>query len=161
MLFALSTCLFVFGWATADLSTQMLLPSQKLRNFSPPELGAIVGDDRIGYAETVNNVSEEGYHLLGADIDDGSSLNPLGELVNRYEEISEAPGRLSEWSHHVEVPDDERPRDGDGLEHLCREVSLSSVELAPFTASYDVLGVHHRRGPVVKDQMATREGGSE
>jgi hypothetical protein len=25
---------------------------------------------------------------------------------------------------------------------------LSSVELAPFTASYDVLGVRHRRGPV-------------
>jgi hypothetical protein len=35
MPFALSTCLFVFRWATADQSTQMLLSSQKLRNFFP------------------------------------------------------------------------------------------------------------------------------
>jgi hypothetical protein len=55
---------------------------------------------------------------------------------------------LSEWLHHVEVPDGERPRDGDGLERLRPEVSMSSVELAPFTTWYDVLGVHHRRGPV-------------
>jgi hypothetical protein len=55
---------------------------------------------------------------------------------------------LSEWPHHVEVPDDESPRDGDGLQSLRREVSLSSVELAPFTSLHDVLGVYDRRGPV-------------
>jgi hypothetical protein len=33
MPFALSTCPFVFGCATADQSTRMLLSSQKLRNF--------------------------------------------------------------------------------------------------------------------------------
>jgi hypothetical protein len=33
MLFALSTCPFVFEWATADQSTRMLLSLQKLRNF--------------------------------------------------------------------------------------------------------------------------------
>jgi hypothetical protein len=33
--FTLSTCPFVFGWATADQSTQMWLLSQKLRNFFP------------------------------------------------------------------------------------------------------------------------------
>jgi hypothetical protein len=62
--------------------------------------------------------------------------------------MSEAPGCLSEWPHHVELPDGERPHDVDGLERLRRELSLSSVELTPFTASYDVLGVHHHRGPV-------------
>jgi hypothetical protein len=35
MLFDLSTCPFIFGWATADQSTRMLLSSQKLRNFFP------------------------------------------------------------------------------------------------------------------------------
>jgi hypothetical protein len=55
--------------------------------------------------------------------------------------VGEAPGCLSERPHHVEVPDGERPCDGDGLECLCREVSLSSVELVPFIAPYDVLGV--------------------
>jgi hypothetical protein len=28
------------------------------------ELGVIVGDDRVGYAEVVNDVNEEGYRLL-------------------------------------------------------------------------------------------------
>jgi hypothetical protein len=90
----------------------------EVEEFLPHELGVVVGDDRVGYAKAVNDVGEEGYHLLRADVDDGSSLDPLGELVDRYEEMSEAPGCLSEWTHHVEVPDGERPRDGDGLEHL-------------------------------------------
>jgi hypothetical protein len=33
--FALSTCPFMFGWATADQSTRMWLSSHKLRNFFP------------------------------------------------------------------------------------------------------------------------------
>jgi hypothetical protein len=48
---------------------------------------------------------------------------------------------LSEQPHHVEVPDGKRPRDGDGVKRLRQEVSLSSVELAFFTAPYDVPGV--------------------
>jgi hypothetical protein len=67
----------------------------EVEEFLPRELGAIVGDDRVGYAKAVNDVGEEGYYLLGVDVDDGSSLDPLGELVDRYEEMSEAPGRLS------------------------------------------------------------------
>jgi hypothetical protein len=82
------------------------------------------------------------------DVDDGSGLDPLRELVDRYEKVGEAPGRLSEWTHHVEVPDGERPRDGDRLQHLRREMSLSSVELAPFTTPHDVLRVGDRCGPV-------------
>jgi hypothetical protein len=114
----------------------------------PRELGIVVGDDRVGYAETDNDVGEEGHRLLRANVDDGSSLDPLGELVDCHEEVSEAPGRLLERSHHVEVPHGKRPCDGDGLEHLRREMSWSSIELAPFTASYDVLGVCDRCGTV-------------
>jgi hypothetical protein len=57
--------------------------------------------------------------------------------------MREAPRRLSERPHHVEVPDSEGPCDGDGSKCLCREVSLSSVELAPLTMAHDVLGVRH------------------
>jgi hypothetical protein len=46
------------------------------------------------------------------------------------------------------VPDGKRPRDGDGLKRLRREVSLLSVELAPFTAPHDVLGVCDHCGPI-------------
>jgi hypothetical protein len=62
--------------------------------------------------------------------------------------VREASGRLSEWSHHVEVPHNESPCDGDCLKCLHREMSLSSVELAPLASTHDVLGVRHRCGPV-------------
>jgi hypothetical protein len=55
---------------------------------------------------------------------------------------------LSEWTHHVEVPDGEGPRDGDCLQCLRRKMSLSSVELAPLTAPHDVLRVGDCRGPL-------------
>jgi hypothetical protein len=62
--------------------------------------------------------------------------------------VGEAPRRLSEWAHHVEVPDGERPHDGDYLQCLHREMSLSGVELAPFTTLHDVLRVGDRCGLV-------------
>jgi hypothetical protein len=67
----------------------------KVEEFLPRELCVVVGDDHVGYGEAVNDVGEEGYRLLGADVDDGSSLDPLGELVDRYEEMSKALRRLS------------------------------------------------------------------
>jgi hypothetical protein len=67
------------------------------------------------------------------------SLDPLRELVDRHEKVGEASGRLSEWTHHVEIPDCEGPRDGDCLQRLRREVSLPGVELTPFIAPHDVL----------------------
>jgi hypothetical protein len=116
--------------------------------FLPHELGVVVGDDRVGYVEAIDDVGEERDRLLGADVDDGSGLDPLRELVDRYEKGGEAPKRLSEWTHHVEVPDCEGSRDGDCLQRLRREVSLPGVELATFTAPHDVLRVRDRRGLV-------------
>jgi hypothetical protein len=49
----------------------------EVEEFLPRELGAIVGDDRVGYAEAIDDVGEERHRLLGADVDDGSSLDPL------------------------------------------------------------------------------------
>jgi hypothetical protein len=72
----------------------------------------------------------------------------MGRASGRYEEVSEAPGCLSKRSHHVQVPDGKRPRDGNGLYCLRREVSFSSVELTPLAPSYDVLGVRHCCGLV-------------
>jgi hypothetical protein len=94
----------------------------------------------------IDDVSEEHYGLLEASVHDGSSFDPLRELVDHYE-VCEAPERLSELPHHVEVPHSKMPCDGDGLKHLRQEVSLSGVELRPLTTTHDVLGVCHR-GPV-------------
>jgi hypothetical protein len=120
----------------------------KLEEFLPRELGAIVGDDRVGYAEAVDDVGEERDRLLGADVDDGSSLDPLRELVDRYEEVGKALGCLSEWTHHVEGPNCEGPRDGDRLQCLRRDMSLPGVELAFFAVTHNVLRVGDRCRPV-------------
>jgi hypothetical protein len=120
----------------------------EVEEFLPRKLGAIIGDDRVGNAETIDDVGEERDRLLGAYVDDGSGLDPLRELVDYYVEMGEAPERLSERSHHVEVPDGEGPRDGNCMQFLCRVVSLPSVELTPFAASHNVLRVGDHHGPV-------------
>ena len=73
------------------------------------------------------------------DVGDGLSLYPLGELVDRYEQVSEASWALFEGSYHVEAPDREWPDDGDGLKLLCWQMSLSSIELASLTPADDLL----------------------
>jgi hypothetical protein len=47
------------------------------KEFLPRELGAIVGDDRVGNAEAIDDVGEERDSLLGVNVDYGSSLDPL------------------------------------------------------------------------------------
>jgi hypothetical protein len=111
----------------------------EIKEFLPRELSVIFGDDRVGYAEAIDDVSELRDCLLGANVNNGSGLDPLRELVDRYEKVGEAPGCQSERSHHVEVPDCKGPRDGDCLRRSRQEVSLPSVELTPFTAPHDVL----------------------
>ena len=62
--------------------------------------------------------------------------------------MGEAPGHLFEWPNQIEPPDREGPRDGDHLECLGREVSLSSIVLTPFACAYELLGVGYCSGPV-------------
>jgi hypothetical protein len=56
----------------------------EVEEFLSRELGAVVGDDRIGNAETIDDVGEECDSLLGANVDNGSGLDPLRELVDRH-----------------------------------------------------------------------------
>jgi hypothetical protein len=49
----------------------------EVEEFLPRELGAVVGNDRVGDAETIDNVGEERHSLLRANVDYGSSLDPL------------------------------------------------------------------------------------
>ena len=58
------------------------------------------------------------------------------------------PGCLLERPNQIEPLDHEGPCDGDHLECLGREVSLSSVVLAPFAGAYDLLGIGYYSGPV-------------
>ena len=58
--------------------------------------------------------------------------------------MRKAPGRPLEGSYQVEPLDHERPHDGDRLERLGRQVSLSSIVLASFAGAYDMISVGHR-----------------
>jgi hypothetical protein len=55
----------------------------EVEEFLPRELGAVVGNVCVGYAEAIDDVGEERDRLLGADVDDGSGFDPLRELVDR------------------------------------------------------------------------------
>jgi hypothetical protein len=68
----------------------------EVEEFLPRELGVVVSDDLVGYAEEIDDVSEEYYGFLGAYVHNGSHLDPLGELVGRYEDMCEALGHLSD-----------------------------------------------------------------
>ena len=62
--------------------------------------------------------------------------------------MGEAPGRLFEWPNQIEPPDHEGPCDGDHLECLGWEMSLSSIVLAPFAGAYNLLSVGYCSGLV-------------
>ena len=50
----------------------------------------MVSDDAFRNAEPVDDVEENFDRLFRADVGDGLGLYPLGELVDRYEQVSEA-----------------------------------------------------------------------
>ena len=127
--------------------------------FLARELGAIVGDDRIRDPEPEDNVSKEQNGLLGSNLADGSSLDPLGEFVDCHQQVGEAPGRLLQRADEVQSPHGKRPRDGVGLQSMGREVYLSSVGLATLAGPHDVSGVGDRGGPVkALPECVTHEG---
>jgi len=55
------------------------------------ELSAVVDDDGIGNPKPVDDVGEEKDGLLGADVGDGSSLDPFGELVDGHQQVGVPP----------------------------------------------------------------------
>ena len=79
----------------------------------------MVSDDTVWNTKPIGDVEEELDCLLQADIGDELHLYPLGKLVHRYEQVSDAARGLFEGSDQVEAPDHEWPSDGDGVKLLC------------------------------------------
>ena len=50
------------------------------------ELRPVVSDDSVWNLEPMDDISEEQYCLLRLDLSDRTSLDPLGELVNSYQQ---------------------------------------------------------------------------
>ena len=82
------------------------------------ELCPIVSDDGVWNPEPVDDISEDQHRLLGFDLIDRTSIDPLGELIDRYQQMGIAPEGLLQRPNHVQPPHGEWPCDGDGLEGL-------------------------------------------
>ena len=54
------------------------------------ELCPIVSDDGVWNPEPMDDISEEQHCLLGFDSSDRTSLDPLGELIDRYQQMGVA-----------------------------------------------------------------------
>jgi hypothetical protein len=118
------------------------------QEFLARELGAIVGDDRIRDPKPEDNINEEQNSLLRLDLADGSSLDPLGELVDCHQQVSVAPGHLLQRANEVQSPHGEQSCDGDGLQSVNQEVCLPGVELAALAGLHNISGVGDRSGLV-------------
>ena len=79
----------------------------------------MVSDDTVRNTKPIDDVEKELDRLFRANIGDGLRLYPLGKLVHRYEQVSEAARGLFEGSDHVEAPNHKWPGYGDGLKLLC------------------------------------------
>jgi hypothetical protein len=99
----------------------------EVEEFLPCELGAVVVDDHVGYVETIDDVSEELYHLLRADVGDGSSLDHLENLSTATRRWVKPPGACRSGPTMLRCQTTKGHVIGDGLKRLRREVSLSSV----------------------------------
>jgi hypothetical protein len=62
--------------------------------------------------------------------------------------VSVAPRRPSQGTDDVQPPHGERPCDGNRLQGVSREISLTSIEPAPLAGTHDLVAVSDRGGPV-------------
>ena len=86
--------------------------------------------------------------MLRLDHGDQPSLYPHCKLVYGDKQVHIASGRPLERSNQIEPPDHKWPCDGDHLEHLGRQVGLSSVVLTPFTGAHNLFSVGYCSQPV-------------
>ncbi len=73
----------------------------KIFKHTTSELSTIIGDNSIGYPEPAHDVNEKISSLVRSNRDEWFGFNPLGELVNSYEKMSETTGGPFERANHI------------------------------------------------------------
>jgi len=91
------------------------MPVTEVQELFASELRAIVVDNDVGYPESVDYVGEEEESLFRADVCDGSSLDPFGELVDGYQQMGISTRCPLERTNEIEAQYCEWPSDGDHL----------------------------------------------
>ena len=67
------------------------MPIADVQELFAGELSAVVGDDDVGNPKPLDDVGEEKDGLHGADVCDGSSLDPFGEFVDGHQQMGVHP----------------------------------------------------------------------
>jgi hypothetical protein len=75
-------------------------------------------------------------------------FNPLGEFVDRNQDMSVAAWGGTKWSYSIEAPHSEGPGWRDGTQDLSWQVLLFGKELASFAPLNEFFSVGHGRGLV-------------
>jgi hypothetical protein len=114
----------------------------------PGELSVIVGDDGVKDLEMENDVLDKIYCMLGANLSQGSHLDPLSELVDRDKQVGQALGCLLKGPQKVQAPHGTRPHNGDCLEFLGRSMDLPCKVLGSPIGPHDLRHVASGRRPV-------------
>ena len=96
----------------------------------------------------MDDVKEEQHGLLGLNRGDRSSFYPLCKLFYGDKKVRIALGRPLERSNQIEPLDHERPRDGDRLECLGRQVGLPSIIMTPFIGAHNLFSIGYYGRPV-------------
>jgi hypothetical protein len=73
----------------------------ELQEFPARELGPVVGDDGVGHSKVMDDIGEERHRLLCPEVRNGAHFYPLGKLVDRNQQMSEAPRRLPQGPDDV------------------------------------------------------------
>ena len=134
----LPVCAGVRHGGPIDADVVFIAESEELLS---DELRAVVRDDRVWDPKAMDDVKEEQHGLLGFDHRDWSSFYPLCKLVYGDKQVRIAPRRPLERSDQIEPLDHKRPRGGDHLECLGRQVGLPSVVLTPFIGAHNLFSV--------------------
>jgi len=106
-----------------------VMPIAEVQEHFSRELCVVDGDDDVGYPKPVEYVSEEEDSLLGANVCDGSSFDPLRELVDGYQQMGISTCCPLEGAYEVEAPYREWPNDGNHLQSMSRVVGLFGIKL--------------------------------
>jgi hypothetical protein len=101
-------------------------------------LSAIVGDDGVRDTKTENDVLDEVYGMLGANLSQGLRIDPLSKLVDCDKQVGQAPRHFLEGSQKVQVPHGKWPCNGDYLELLGWSMDLPREVLAPPAGPHDL-----------------------
>ena len=97
------------------------------------EVRSVISDDAVRHAISEYQLSDETDGSACSKVLHGFGFDPLGKLVDCYEQMGEATRASFEGSGHIQSPDCRRADKWNSLQGRCGLVRHVGVKLATFT----------------------------